>query len=252
MGSLENSCNYFFYWLGDTIGIDKITAAAENFGFGQKTGIEISESSGTIYSVDYKENTLGENWYAADTLITAIGQRDLITPVQLANYVSSIANNGTLYQLTLLNKVMDEDYTRTLVVKEPQIIKTVDGNYGYLSILREGMEAVATSGTAESLLADYPVKVAAKTGTVESDSSSENNGIFVCFAPADDPQIAISVVVENGGHGSSIVSVAKALLDYYFDTDHSTALPVENTMQGRAVAIAPAEDMTADAADAAE
>jgi penicillin-binding protein 2 len=239
VGALAKSCNYFFYWLGDTMGIEKITEAAENFGFGQKTGIEITESTGTVFSVDYKENTLGEDWYAADTLITAIGQRDLITPVQLANYVSSIANNGTLYRMTLFDRVMNEDYTKTLIVNEPEVLKTIEGNHGYLSILREGMEAVASSGTAEAVFADYPVKIAAKTGTVESETSKETNAVFVCFAPADDPQIAICVVVENGGHGSSIIPVAKALLDSYFSTDYSTALPIENTMQGRAVEILP-------------
>jgi membrane peptidoglycan carboxypeptidase len=135
-----------------------------------------------VFSVDYKENTLGEDWYAADTLITAIGQRDLITPVQLANYVSSIANNGTLYRMTLFDRVMNEDYTKTLIVNEPEVLKTIEGNHGYLSILREGMEAVASSGTAEAVFADYPVKIAAKTGTVESETSRETNAVFVCFA----------------------------------------------------------------------
>jgi len=228
--ALEDSCNYYFYWLSDLIGANLINEAAVNFGFGQKTGIEIGESAGTVYSVDYKKNVLGESWYAADTLITAIGQRDMITPLQLANYVSSIANDGTLYKTTLFHKVMNEDYTETLVTKEPEVLKTVDGNHGYLEILREGMEAVVTQGTAKASLGDYPVKVAAKTGTVQSDGDDINNGVFVCYAPADDPEIAIAVVVENGGSGSGIISVAKAILDYYFANEHGTAAQPENTI----------------------
>lgn len=230
VGALEDSCNYYFYWLSDRMGIAPITKAALNFGFGQKTGIEIAESPGVVYSVDYKENTLGENWFAADTIITSIGQRDMITPIQLSNYVSAIANDGTLYQTTLFSKVMNEDYTETLVEKEPSVLKMIEGDEGYLAVLREGMRAVTATGTAAASLADYPVKVAAKTGTVQSDDHNINSGVFVCYAPAYDPEIAIAVVVESGGSGSGIISVAEELLDYYFADDQGTSLPAENTI----------------------
>lgn len=231
VGAIAKSCNYYFYWLGDHIGIDVINQAAVNFGFGSRTGIEITESAGIVYSPDYKEETVGESWYAADTLISSIGQNDMITPIQLANYVSSIANNGTLYKTTLLGKVMNEDYTKTLVADEMSVLKMVEDKGGYLAVLRDGMEAVAsTGGTAASMLADYPVKLAAKTGTVQSDAKSVNNGVFVCYAPADDPQIAIAVVVENGGSGSAIVSIAVELLDYYFSSDYTARVLLENTL----------------------
>ena len=230
VGALENSCNYYFYWLSDTMGIAPITAAARNFGFGQKTGIEIGESAGVVYSVEYKRDVLNEEWYAGDTLITSIGQRDMITPIQLVNYVAAIANDGTLYKTTLFSKVMNEDYTETLVTKEPTVLKTIEGNNGILEVLREGMEAVAATGTASQALAEYPVKVAAKTGTVQSDGNDINNGVFVCYAPADDPEIAIALVVENGGSGSDILSVAVKLLDYYFAEGHGTVSQLENTI----------------------
>lgn len=230
VGALKNSCNYYFYWLSDRMGIAPITEAARNFGFGQKTGIEISESAGIVYSVEYKEDVLNEDWYAADTMITSIGQRDMVTPLQLVNYVSAIANNGTLYKTTLLSKVMNEDYTETLVTNKPSVLKSIEGDDGYLAVMREGMEAVASTGTASTLFSDYPVRVAAKTGTVQSDSNKINNGVFVCYAPADDPEIAIAVVVENGGSGSAIMSIAKEILDYYFSEDHSTTLKTENTI----------------------
>ena len=230
VGALANSCNYFFYWLGDTLGIDAITDAERNFGFGKTTGLEIPESPGIVYDVDYKRNVLNDDWYAADTMISAIGQKDMPTPVQLCNYVSSIANDGTLYKMTLLDKVMNEDYTKTLIKAQPEVLKTVQNNEGYLEILREGMRDVVAEGTAKEILGEYPVKVAAKTGTVQSDSGSVNDGVFVCYAPADDPEIAITVVVENGGSGSSIISTAKQILDYYFQTDKSTPNPAENVL----------------------
>lgn len=230
VGALEGSCNYYFYWLSDRMGIEAITDATYNFGFGAKTGIEIAESEGIVYSVDYKKNVLKEDWYAADTMITAIGQRDMVTPLQLANYVSAIANDGTLYKTTLFSKVMNEDYTKTLVTKEPSVLKNVEGDDGYLSVMREGMRAVVTTGTASAALADYPVKVAAKTGTVQSDGDDINNGVFVCYAPAYEPEIAIVVVVENGGSGSGIISVAREILDYYFAEDQSTDILPENTI----------------------
>lgn len=222
VGALENSCNYFFYWLGDILGADAINNAAEVFGLGSKTGIEISEEEGLLFTPDYKKENLPENdqqWWAADSLMLAIGQKDKYTPIQIANCVASIANDGTVYKTTLLDSVKSHDYSETVYEKEPEINKIISDRDGYLGVLRQGMTAVASTGTASSVFGGYKVSVGAKTGTVQSDSATINNGVFVCYAPADDPEIAVAVVVEKGGSGSGIMAVAKNILDYYFGAD---------------------------------
>ncbi|MBR5382044.1 MAG: hypothetical protein IK136_05430 [Oscillospiraceae bacterium] len=217
VGALENSCNYFYYVLGDWLGLDAIEETAQLFGLGERTGIEIAESPGILGTADYKRNELGEPWYAADTLQTAIGQGyNRFTPLQLAGYVSTIANGGTRYRVTLLDTVTTHDFGAVLAQTEPEALSVIDDADGYIDVLRRGMRAVARTGTASSMFRDYRIPVAAKTGTVQSDRTKINNGVFVCYAPSDDPKIAISVVVEKGGSGSSIMSAAKKVLDYYF------------------------------------
>ncbi len=217
VGALEQSCNYFFYTVADEMGISSISEAAELFGFGQHTGIEIGDDMGTVASVESKRRLLNESWWNADTLLACIGQGlNLFTPVQMANYVATIAADGVRHNLTCLHSVASFDYSDVLLRREPRIAGVIDDPEGYLEILQEGMRAVAKTGTAASALADYPIPVAAKTGTVQLDSSSINDGIFVCYAPADDPQIAIAVVVQKGGSGSRLITIARDLLDYWF------------------------------------
>ena len=218
VGALAHSCNYFFYVVGDNIGIDAIANAAALFGLGSKTGVEVAESTGTIASPAYKTAALNEGWWAADTLMAAIGQSyNMFTPIQLANYVATIANDGTRYKTTLLEQTKSADYSVKLYENQPVVASVIDDPEGYIDILQEGMRAVTSSGgTAFTVFKDYPVKVAAKTGTVQSDSATANTGVFVCYAPADDPKIAVAVVVEKGGSGSGLASAAKEILDSYF------------------------------------
>ena len=227
VGALKNSCNVFFYWLGDHTGINNIAAAARDFGFGQHTGIEIGDIEGIVACQEYKEETFGEEWYAGDTLLASIGQSyNLFTPIQLANYAATIADGGTRYAVTMLHSVKNSDYTAVKLEKEPEVRYQFKGkDLEYISYLQDGMKAVVEpDGTAGSMFADYDVPIAAKTGTVQSDADVVNNGVFVCYAPADDPEIAIAVVVEKGGSGSNIMSVAKDILDAYFGRTVKTAI----------------------------
>jgi len=233
IGALRHSCNVFFYWVGDNIGIRAITKAAEDFGFGSSTGIEIGDIEGVVSSVEYKEEHFNEDWYAADTILASIGQGyNLFTPIQLANYAATIANGGTRYRVTLLNSVKSADYSEVVFKKTPEVAYRFTGaDLDYISILQEGMKAVADSGgTAASAFANYEVDVAAKTGTVQSDKDVSNNGVFVCYAPADDPEIAVAVVVEKGGSGSAIMGVAKEILDSYFGGDVSVSVVTDGTL----------------------
>lgn len=232
--ALRYSCNYFFYSVGDNIGADAIVNAAESFGFGASTGIETGDAAGTVASPDYKKEVLGEAWYAADTLLASIGQsHNYFTPAQIANYVSTIASGGTVNKLTLLNSVKSADYTETVFNNQPEKLREFDElGKNYISVLREGMEAVSTvGGSSYSIFGNYPVKVACKTGTVQSDSEGSNNGVFVCYAPADDPEIAVSIVIEKGKSGAQIQTIAKDILDYYFgDRTQYVTVAGENSL----------------------
>lgn len=230
--ALANSCNYFFFWLGDTLGIRAIDSAAKLFGLDQPTGIEIGDSSGIIATPEYKTDTLKEDWYAADTLQAAIGQSyNMFTPLELANYVASIANGGTLNKTTLLSKVVSSDYANTVFQNARQALSTIDNSNGYINILQDGMKGVVSYGTAEDAFAGFDtVSVAAKTGTVQSDATKMNNAVFVCYAPSDTPQIAISIVVEKGGSGSGLTNVAKEILSYYFNSTDYATVKSENAL----------------------
>ncbi len=230
VAALENSCNYFFYKLADEMGIMAIATTAEQFGFGKLTGIEIPEAEGIIANPTYKETALQTPWYAADNLLAAIGQgMNFFTPLQLANYTATIANDGVHKRVTILHQVISPDYTDIVYESRPQIDHILSNEYGYITQLQRGMVRVASHGTAEKQLSDYPIAVAAKTGTVQSGGEVTNNGVFVCYAPADDPEIAIAVLVEHGGSGAGIISVATDIMDYYFEgATASTPVPAEN------------------------
>ncbi len=233
VGAIENSCNYFFYSVSDQMDIDQIAAVAAEFGFGSPTGVEIGEASGHLATREYKIQATGETgWWKADTLITSIGQGlNEFTPIQIANYAAAIANGGTLYSTTLLRKITSFDYAEILVENTPEILHQIDDPEGYISILQEGMRAVASTGTARSIFANYPIPVAAKTGTVQSGSTDINDGVFICYAPADDPEIAIAVVVEKGGSGSALAPIGRNLLDAYFTTqEQSSEAFFDNTL----------------------
>ena len=232
VGALENSCNYFFYELSDQMGIMRIATAAEQLGLGVKAGIEIPEAEGIIATPAYKENAIHETWYAADNLLAAIGQGyNFFTPVQLCNYVSTIANSGVKKRVTLLNQVMSPDYTRVLYEAQPEVTDILSNEYGYFNLLQEGMYMVGARGTAHKNLLELRYNgptIACKTGTIQS-GKAVNNGCFVCYAPYDSPQIAVAVLVEKGGSGAGIMSIALDVLDYYFHSSTaSTSVRSEN------------------------
>ncbi len=233
--ALRYSCNYFFYTIGDTVGAESLASAARKFGFGQSTGIEIGDSEGVVGTPEYKETVIGEEWYIADSILGAIGQAyNMATPLQLANYAATIANGGVRNKVTIIDSVKSGDYSEVIFENSPELaydFTTVEK--AYVEILQEGMEAVSgVGGSAYTVFGYYPVKVACKTGTVQSDTSA-NNGVFVCYAPADDPEIAIAIVVEQGHAGATIMTIARDILDYYFsDRAKSVSIVPENTLLG--------------------
>jgi penicillin-binding protein 2 len=232
VGALQNSCNVFFYDVGDRTGVEYLNAAAADFGLGSKTGLEINERPGVLADEAYKLQEFGANegWRAADNVLTAIGQGySVFTPAQLANYIATIANGGVRHSLTLLKCVKSADYAATTYAQTP-VVANVIQETEYLSYLQEGMRAVATSGTAANVFGNYQVKVAAKTGSVQATLQEFANGIFVCYAPADKPEIAVAVVVEKGGSGAAVMEIAKAVLDEYFDAGVTVGIPSDGAL----------------------
>ena len=229
--ALRVSCNYFFYELADRCTWQMLDEAAKGFGFGEPTGIELTEVVGTRSNPDSKKaNHAGADavWGAGDRVLTGIGQAEnRITPLQLCVYASTLANQGTRYKATFLNRVASADYRTLIYENEPQILSQMDIPYDcYLTYL-EGMREVASEpgGTASNYFGgvkdpsgrNYPVTVCAKTGTAQHSSGGSDHGAFICFAPMEDPEIAVALFGEKVGHGSSLAGVADQIIESYYE-----------------------------------
>lgn len=222
-GALKGSCNCYFYEVGRRIGIANIVQWAKNFGLGSKTGIELSgEAKGNIAGDGATE------WSLGDTLSASIGQNtNLFTPIQLANYISTIANGGTLNKVSLIKNVGDDinsvslselaSYTKEFTGVDFQT-RNLEIDPSYINAVKEGMYAVTTEngGTAADIFADSRVEVAGKTGTAQV-ASGANNAIFVGFAPYNNPKIAVVAIVEHGGEGYYLANMVKDITNEYFD-----------------------------------
>ena len=216
--ALQTSCNYFFFEVGRRLGIDKLDEVCTRLGLGEKTGIEIpGESAGVLASKQYKETTFNEKWYGGDDLQAAIGQSyHLFTPIQIANYIATISNGGTRYQVHLLDKIIDYNDGSVISQFEPKVLSTVNMTDDEKSAILRGMRSVTEEGgTASKVFENYPISVGGKTGTA-SVSKGTATGVFVSFAPYKDPEIVICVLVEHAGSGNGVAPVAKEIMDAYF------------------------------------
>ena len=224
--ALQVSCNYYFYYLGDTISLDAMDSTAKALGLGEATGVELAENTGHRANRETKKALYpGDkgDWYRADQITAAIGQSDnRFTPMQLCVYASTLANRGTRYRATFLNRVVSDDYRQLLYNNEVAVMSSLEINDDAFKAYSEGMYLVTQktdwTGTAYSTFKDYPISVAAKTGTAENGiTEASANGAFVCYAPLEDPQIAIAIYGERVGHGSYLAPIAKAIMDAYFE-----------------------------------
>lgn len=227
--AIEVSCNIFFYDTGRRLGIAKIDEYAQRFGLGEATGIEIPEQTGVLAGPEYTEKVLGQTWYDGSTLSAAIGQENnQFTPLQLANYTATLANGGTRYTAHLLKSVRDsrgeeEDY-------QPQVVDQIELSQENLEAIKKGMLALTTTGSLRSYFKDLSFQVGAKTGSAQV-ANSTSNAVFICFAPYDDPQVAIAMVAEKGGSGSDLAGLAADILEYYFSSQSGFSTTVaENTL----------------------
>ncbi len=215
------SCNYFFYDVGRRLTISNIEKYAGYFGLGEPTGIELSESSGIVAGPTYREK-LNAQWYPGDTLQAAIGQSDnMFTPVQLASYVSTLLNKGTRYSLHLVKEIRNYDTGSIAYKREPEIISEHQISDSTYEAVKDGMRRVTQDGTARAVFTDFPIAVGGKTGTAEVGNGSDNV-LFVGFAPYENPQIAVAVVLEHGATSRYAAQVARDMFEYYLGLSEVT------------------------------
>jgi penicillin-binding protein 2 len=232
--ALAESCDVFFYMVGQKVGVDTLSEYAASFGLGEKSDIELeNEKSGIIPTSQWKQNRYNEAWQEGETLSVAIGQGfNLTTPLQISRMTAAIANGGTLYRPQLIQEIRDPEgeVLHTLTpVKERQVL----GNSEYLKVIREALiSAVNDKSGTGSAASMKEIVVAGKTGTAQVVRLSQYKDVaeekipykyrdhawFTCYAPADNPKIAVTVLVEHGSHGGSAAGpIAKAVLQKYFE-----------------------------------
>ena len=244
--ALKVSCNLFFYELGYRMTIEMMDETAKGFGLGEPTGIELTEKVGwraneASKKASYK-NSADAAWNGGDRVLCAIGQSEnRFTPLQLAVYTCTLANQGTRYRATFLNRVTSSDYRTLVYSNSPEVVSKMNISDTTYNTYVDGMRRVVTmiGGTATTCFGgpkdedntQWPSKitVCAKTGTAQHSSGGSDHGVFVCFAPMEDPQVAIAIFGEKTAHGSSMAPVAEPILKAYFEmVDASEVYTYEN------------------------
>lgn len=228
--AIRDSCNIYFFETGRRLGIEKIVEYARKFGFGSKTGIELEEEeqAGSISSPQNREKR-NEKWYPGDVLQTAIGQSDtLVTPLQLASYTAAIANGGVRYRPHLVKSIQARGDSPEITVK-PEELSRIEMTPEAYKAVTEGMEMVVSEGTAREAFRGCNVSVAAKTGSAQV-GNIYTNGIYIAYAPCDNPQIAVACVLEKAGGGSKAAPIVRAVIEKYFSSDGGEESYPANTL----------------------
>ena len=221
--ALLHSCNYFFYTVGNELGVDKLGEYAHGFGLGEHTGIELTETVGNMSNQANHMDYAGSEWRIGDTLQAAIGQSDSVfSPLQLAEYCATVANGGQRHSASILKEVRSFDYSDNIFERVPVVLsQVITAEYNWAAV-QEGMHLVANSPLNDNVskyFIDLPRSraVAAKTGTAQKGENIVNDAIFICYAPFYDPEIAIAMVIERGESGANNAFMARQIIDAYFD-----------------------------------
>ncbi|MFH1097187.1 MAG: penicillin-binding protein 2 [Candidatus Desantisbacteria bacterium] len=207
------SCNVYFYQLGYKLGVSRINEFAKKFGFGKPTGIDLlSEKTGLMPTPAWKEKVLKTDWYTGDTINLSIGQGyALVTPLQMANLLAIVANGGQVYRSHLVARMVSSSGKVTHF--NPDIMDIVPMSVQTKEILHKALEAVVSRGTGQKAML-WNMRVAGKTGTSQN-PQGDDHAWFVCFAPVEDPKVAIAVIVEHGGKGGAVAApIARKILQY--------------------------------------
>lgn len=219
--AIARSNNIVFYELGYSLYEkyrgEKLIQTALDYGLNKKTGIDLPEEKAGEVPLEALSEHSG-TWYPGDSVNLSIGQGGLLTtPIQLANYIATVANKGTLYRPYIVDKIKDIE-GEIVYDQGPEVLKKLDFEEGLFNILHAGMEKVTMSsyGTARSTFRDFPIEVSGKTGTAQTSTEDISHGWFGGFAPSDDPQIAVLVFLENGASSSYTLPIAGDIIKEYF------------------------------------
>lgn len=221
--AITNSCNYFFGQVGYMLGLDKLNEYASAFGLGKKTGIEIGDKPGTLATEEEGQDLAP--W-------AAFGQASYsATPLQLANYIATLVDGGDHYDAHLLKSVKTYNNDQVVYLDSPKPSNSLSISDSTLNAVKTGMHDLTTSGALAPYFRSCVVEAGAKTGTAQISSQKVNNGVFVCFAPFDDPKIAVAIVIEKGGSGAALASTAVEILNAYFTKEEiGTVILGENQL----------------------
>ena len=227
--AITDSCNYFFYEVGRLTGIRTLDSYASQFGLGQSTGIEIGDSSGVLASPEWAESH-DQEWTDGQTITAAIGQSyNLFTPLQLANYVATLVGGGDHYQAHLLKNVKAYDNSRLLYMYGDKPMNTVEISDSTLSAVTRGMHELTVSGSVAYAFENCVVSAGAKTGSAQVGTDIAN-GVFVAYAPYENPEIAVAIVIEKGGSGAALANTAVEIINSWFSRAQDGAAIGENTL----------------------
>ena len=227
--AITDSCNYFFYEVGRLTGIRTLDSYASQFGLGQSTGIEIGDSSGVLASPEWAESH-DQEWTDGQTITAAIGQSyNLFTPLQLANYVATLVGGGDHYQAHLLKNVKAYDNSRLLYMYDDKPINTVEMSDTTLSTVTRGMHELTVSGSVAYAFENCVVSAGAKTGSAQVGTDIAN-GVFVAYAPYENPEIAVAIVIEKGGSGAALANTAVEIINSWFSRAQDGTAIGENTL----------------------
>ena len=227
--AITDSCNYFFYEVGRLTGIRTLDSYASQFGLGQSTGIEIGDSSGVLASPEWAESH-DQEWTDGQTITAAIGQSyNLFTPLQLANYVATLVGGGDHYQAHLLKNVKAYDNSRLLYMYDDKPMNTVEISDSTLSAVTKGMHELTVSGSVAYAFENCVVSAGAKTGSAQVGTDIAN-GVFVAYAPYENPEIAVAIVIEKGGSGAALANTAVEIINSWFSRAQDGTAIGENTL----------------------
>ena len=226
--AIVDSCNYFYYEVGRLTGIKKLDEYATAFGLGQSTGIEIGDVSGVLASPEWAE-AHDREWTDGQTITAAIGQSyNAFTPLQLANYVATLVSGGEHYAAHLLKSVKSYDNSRLIYNYGEEPINDMNISDSTMAAVTKGMHDL-THDSLTSAFSRCMVEAGAKTGSAQVGTDIAN-GVFVAYAPYDDPEIAVAIVVEKGGSGSLLANAAVDIINAWFSRGSSSVTTGENTL----------------------
>ena len=226
--AIVDSCNYFYYEVGRLTGIARLDDYATQFGLGQSTGIEIGDVSGVLASPEWAE-AHDRVWTDGQTITAAIGQSYIaFTPLQLANYVATLVSGGEHYAAHLLKTVKSYDNSRLIYAYDEEPLNDMNISDSTMAAVTKGMHDL-THDSLTSAFSRCVVEAGAKTGSAQVGTDIAN-GVFVAYAPYDDPEIAVAIVVEKGGSGSLLANAAVDIINAWFSRGSNSSTAGENTL----------------------